>query len=177
MSPCVGTAARSAPREGTPTSTLGKYGPIALYVGGTGSVTFKDLAYADLIPRPFAAEKSSANFRTQRLNEFYYGYSAAVADFNRDGNMDVASGPYIYYGPSFEVGHQFYAGISYNPTSEWPLASMVNLTYDWTGDGWPDVLNMSGNAGNGVGTLYVNPKGESRRWDSRRHAVVRGCWQ
>ncbi len=149
---------------------LGKYGPIALYVGGTGSVTFKDLAYADLIPRPFAAEKSSPNFRTQRLNDFYYGYSAAVADFNRDGNMDVASGPYIYYGPSFEVGHQYYAGISYNPTSEWPLASMVNLTYDWTGDGWPDVLNMSGNAGNGVGTLYVNPKGESRRWDT--HVVV-----
>jgi hypothetical protein len=149
---------------------LGKYGPIALYVGGTGSATFKDLAYADLIPRPFPIEKSSANFRSQRLNDFYYGYSAAIADFNRDGNMDVASGPYIYYGPSFEVGHQYYAGISYNPTSEWPLASMVNLAYDWTADGWPDVLNMSGNAGNGVGTLYVNPKGESRRWDT--HVVV-----
>ena len=29
---------------------LGKYGPIALYVGGTGSATFKDLAYADSDP-------------------------------------------------------------------------------------------------------------------------------
>ena len=43
---------------------------------------------------------------------------------------------------------------------------MVNLAYDLTGDGWPDVLNMSGNAGNGTGTLYVNPKGENRRWDT-----------
>ena len=84
--------------------------------------------------------------------------------------MDVVSGPYYYYGPTFKVGRQFYAGITYNPTSEWALASMVNLAYDWTGDGWPDVLNMSGNAGNGTGTLYVNPKGESRRWDT--HIVV-----
>ena len=43
---------------------------------------------------------------------------------------------------------------------------MVQLAYDFTGDGWPDVLNMSGNAGNGTGTLFVNPKGENRRWDS-----------
>jgi hypothetical protein len=42
---------------------------------------------------------------------------------------------------------------------------MVQLAHDFTGDGWPDVLNMSGNAGNGTGTLLVNPKGESRRWD------------
>ena len=43
---------------------------------------------------------------------------------------------------------------------------MVQLAHDFTGDGWPDVLNMSGNAGNGTGTLFVNPKGENRRWDS-----------
>ena len=41
---------------------------------------------------------------------------------------------------------------------------MVNLAYDFTGDGWPDVLSMSGNAGNGIGNLYVNPKNESRLW-------------
>ena len=41
---------------------------------------------------------------------------------------------------------------------------MVNLAFDFTGDGWPDVLQMSGNAGNGTGYLYVNPKGQSRLW-------------
>jgi hypothetical protein len=46
---------------------------------------------------------------------------------------------------------------------------MVSLAYDFTGDGWPDILIMSGNAGNGTGTLYVNPKGEDRHWD---HYVV-----
>ncbi len=43
--------------------------------------------------------------------------------------------------------------------------SMVNLAYDWTGDGWIDLLNMSGNAGVGTGTLSINPRGENRRWD------------
>ena len=63
----------------------GKYGPIALYVGGTGEVRFKDVAYADLNARTFEAEKVSNNFRMQRLSEFYYWYSSAIADVNRDG--------------------------------------------------------------------------------------------
>jgi hypothetical protein len=151
---------------GTTEDSMGTYGPIALYVGGTSSASFQDLAYADLNARPFDVEKTSPNFRVQRLSEFYYAYSAAVADIDRDGNQDVIAGPYYYPGPTFTVGRQYYAGITYNPTSGYPLASMVNLAYDWTGDGWPDVLNMSGNAGNGTGTLYVNPKGENRRWDT-----------
>lgn len=151
---------------GATQDAMGKYGPLALYVGGTSAASFKDVAYADLNARPFEAEKASSNFRVRRLSEFYYSYSTAIADFNRDGNQDVVAGPYVYYGPDFTVGRQFYAGITYNPTSEWPVAAMVQLANDWTGDGWPDVLNMSGNAGNGVGTLYVNPKGEHRRWDA-----------
>jgi 3-keto-disaccharide hydrolase/FG-GAP-like repeat len=144
----------------------GKYGRVALYVGGTGEARFKDVAYSDLNARPFEAEKVSGNFRMQRLNDFYYSYSSAIADVNRDGSPDVIAGPYYYLGPTFTVGRELYAGISYNPTSEWPVAAMVQLAYDFTGDGWPDILNMGGNAGNGVGTLYVNPKGENRRWDS-----------
>jgi hypothetical protein len=146
--------------------TAGKYGPIALYVGGTGDARFKDVAYADLNARPFEAEKTSPNFRTQRVNEFYYSYSSAIADVNRDGNPDIIAGPYYFLGPGFTVGRELYAGVTYNPTAEWPQAAMVQLAHDFTGDGWPDVLNMSGNAGNGTGTLFVNPKGENRRWDS-----------
>ena len=39
---------------------------------------------------------------------------------------------------------------------------MVNLSADFTGDGWPDILSSLGNRHM---DLYVNPKGESRRWD------------
>ena len=144
---------------------VGAYGPIALYVGGTAPATFRNVAYADLNARPFEVEKTSQNFRVQRLSEFYYSYSSAIADINRDGNNDVIAGPYYYLGPNFEVGRQLYVPASFNPTSEYPQPSMLQLAHDFTGDGWPDVLNMSGNAGNGTGTLFVNPKGESRRWD------------
>jgi hypothetical protein len=149
---------------------MGNYGPIALYVGGTAPARFEDLAYADLIARPFPKEEVSSNYRVQRLDSFYYSYTAAVADVTNDGNPDVIAGPYYYPGPDFTVGRQFYAGITYNPTSEWPMAAMVSVAHDFSGDGWPDVLQMSGNAGNGTGTLYVNPKGESRRWDT--HVVI-----
>jgi hypothetical protein len=148
----------------------GTYGRVALFVGGTGQARFTSLAYADLNARPFEDEKTSPNFRVRRLSEFFYSYSATTADVNRDGHMDVVAGPYYYPGPGFAVGRQIYSGITYNPTSEYPLASMVNLASDFTGDGWPDVLVMSGNAGNGTGTLYVNPRGENRRWDA--HVVI-----
>ncbi len=155
---------------GNAADAVGKYGPIALYVGGAGEARFKDVAYADLNVRPFEDEKLSSNFRVRRLSEFYYSYASAITDVNRDGNNDVVAGPYYYLGPDFSVGRQIYTPVSYNPTSEWPIAAMVQLSHDFTGDGWPDVLNMSGNAGNGTGTLFVNPRGENRRWDA--HIVM-----
>jgi hypothetical protein len=163
-------AAMGGPNAGPPSGTadeaFGKYGPVAIYAGGTAPVSFKNVAYADLNARPFDVERISPHFRLQRLSEFYYSYSTAVADVNRDGHMDVIAGPYYYLGPAFTVARQFFAGITYNPTSEYPLPAMVQLAYDWTGDGWPDILSIGGNAGNGVGTLYVNPHGELRRWDA-----------
>ena len=84
---------------------------------------------------------------------------------NRDGTPDIIAGPYVYLGPDFTEVREMYPPVAYNPTIEYPQISMVNLAYDFTGDGWPDVLVMSGNAGNGTGTLYVNPKGQSRHWE------------
>jgi hypothetical protein len=43
---------------------------------------------------------------------------------------------------------------------------MVNSSYDFTGDGWDDILAVDQRPI----YLYVNPKGESRRWD--RYNVV-----
>jgi hypothetical protein len=144
----------------------GSYGPIAFYVGGSAEVRLKDVSYKDLLTRTIPAEKISGNFRIQRLNEFYYSWSAAIADVNRDGIPDVIAGPYAYLGPDYTVAQEIYTPVAYNPTTDYPQQSMVNVAYDFTGDGWPDVLVMSGNAGNGTGTLYVNPKGESRHWAS-----------
>ena len=135
----------------------GRYGPIALYVGGAGEVRFKDIAYRDLATRYAPAEQVSSRFRMQRLNEFYYAWSAGAADFNHDGILDVVAGPFVYFGPDFTKSREILPAHTWNPSTEYANDCMLELAYDFTGDGWPDVL---------CGTaLYVNPRGESRRWD------------
>ncbi|HMF41528.1 MAG TPA: FG-GAP-like repeat-containing protein, partial [Polyangia bacterium] len=140
------------------------YGQIGLYVGGTGEAHFKDFMYKDALIRHWGPEKSGSNWKAIELDPHYYAWSAAVADFNKDGNMDVVAGAYEYMGPDFSIQRQVYTPHSFNPTAEYPQPAMVNIAYDFTGDGWPDVLSMSGNAGNGIGNLYVNPGNESRLW-------------
>lgn len=140
-------------------------GPIALYVGGSGEVRYKDVSYKDLNVRNFSNDQVSGNFRKQQLHTFYYAWSAAAADFNRDGALDVVAGPYIYYGPDYQTAREIYLAFGYEPSTQYPVAAMVNFAYDFTGDGWPDVINITGSAGQGTATMFVNPKGEPRRWD------------
>jgi hypothetical protein len=137
----------------------GRYGPIALYIGGTGEVRFKEVAYKDLAFKVTPPETVSPHFRVQRISDMYYSWSAAAADFNHDGVLDVVAGPYIYYGPDFTKSREIYPAAALNPSKDF---TGVNCQYafDFNGDGWPDILT-----GPPRGTLYINPKGESRRWD------------
>ena len=114
-------------------------------------------------------ERLSSNFEMRRLTDFYYSWTAAIADINHDGHPDVIAGPYYYLGPDFTTAREFYTPAVYNPATDYPQVSIVSVAYDFTGDGWPDILLMSGNAGISTVTLYVNPRGESRHWD---HYVV-----
>jgi Domain of Unknown Function (DUF1080)/FG-GAP-like repeat len=136
------------------------FGPIALYASGKGEVRFKDLAVKDLNRKFEPKEIVSENFRMQRLSDFYYGWCAAVADFNRDGVKDIAAGPFYYLGPDYTERREFTAARTYNPATQF-AQSMVNFAHDFTGDGWPDILVVDQRPI----WLYVNPKGESRRWD------------
>ena len=77
------------------------FGMIALYVGGTGEARYRDVSYQDVGLKRFPVEKTSANFTVRRMNPYFYAFSVAAADMNRDGNMDLVSGPFIYYGPDF----------------------------------------------------------------------------
>jgi hypothetical protein len=149
----------------TTTDRMMGYGPIALYAGGTGEVHFKDLGYKDLNNKFEPKEIVSPNFQMQRLSDYYYGWCAAAADINHDGVLDVISGPFYFLGPDFTERHEFTTARTYNPSNQFSQA-MVNFAYDFTGDGWPDILAVDQRPI----YLYVNPKGESRRWD--RYNVV-----
>jgi hypothetical protein len=142
------------------------YGPVALYAGGSGEVDFKGLALGDMAVKTRQPEMTSKDFRKQRLTDFYYSWGAAAADFNRDGILDIVSGPYIYYGPDYQKSREIWLAQSSNPTTEFATDATMEFAADFTGDGWPDVLTVMFGSGPGSGAqLYVNPKGERRRWD------------
>ena len=151
--------------QGGATEEMDGFGPVALYTGGSGEVRFKDVGFKDLMHKSEPVEKVSSHFRMQRLSDFYYAWCAAVADFNHDGIPDVVAGPFYYLGPNFTERREFMPSHTYNVSTEY-ADDMVDFAYDFTGDGWPDVLVSTKSR---AMELYVNPKGESRRWD---HSLV-----
>jgi len=139
------------------------YGPIALFVGGTGPVRFKDVSFKDLNSRKDPIEQISKNFRAQKISDYFYARGATAGDFNHDGILDIAAGPYYYIGPDFTERKEIELATAYSPSTQYP-ADNANFAYDFTGDGWDDIVVHGQNGGRPV-YLYVNPKGESRRWD------------
>jgi hypothetical protein len=151
--------------SGTTNDRMMGFGPLALFAGGSGEVQFKDLASKDLNPKFEPKEEVSPHFRMQRISDFYYGWCAAAADINRDGVPDIVSGPFYYLGPDYTERREFTTARTYSPSNQFSQG-MVNFAYDFTGDGWPDILMVDQRPI----YLYVNPRGESRRWD--RYNVV-----
>jgi hypothetical protein len=147
------------------TDARDEYGPIALYAGGTGEVRFKDVSFKDLHVRHIAPEQLSSRFRLQRLDEFYYSWGAAAGDFNNDGVLDVVAGPYYYLGPAYATRGEIDSAPAQSPSTSF-ARTMVDHAYDFTGDGWTDVLAGESRPMH----LYVNPKGENRRWT--KHSVL-----
>ena len=151
--------------SGTTSDRTMGFGPIALYAGGSGEVRFKEVGYKDLNVKFEPKEEVSPHFKMQRISDFYYGWCAAAGDINNDGVPDIVAGPFYFLGPDFTHRHEFTAARTYNPSNQFSQA-MVNFSYDFTGDGWADILAVDQRPI----YLYVNPKGESRRWD--RYNVV-----
>jgi hypothetical protein len=144
------------------------YGPVALYVGGSGQVDFKGVALGDMGIKVRQPDEVSNDFRKQRLSDFYYSWGAAAADFNHDGILDVVSGPYIYYGPDYLKSREIWLAKASNPTTEFAGDSTMEFAADFTGDGWPDVLTVTFGGAAAGAVLYVNPHGEGRRWDQSK---------
>ena len=55
----------------------------------------------------------------QRLNLFSTAGLRHAADFNRDGKLDIVSGPYIYYGPDFTHSREIYPAQGVNTSTNY----------------------------------------------------------
>src|ERR1035438_9240832 len=61
-----------------------------------------------------------------------YSWAAAVADFNHDGILDVASGPYYYLGPDYTKRKEIWAAATWNPGTEYAFDSWMEFAGDFT---------------------------------------------
>lgn len=147
----------------TANDDLDEFGPVALFVGAGSQVRFKAVSYKDIAMRVQPTEQIGSRFKIQRLTPFYYNWTATAADFNHDGKLDLISGAYMYYGPDFTKSREIYPARTFNPSTEYSV--WVQHAYDFTGDGWEDVVAT--NLGHGA-VLYVNPGNSSRRWKQYR---------
>ena len=109
------------------------------------------------------AEQVGSRFRAQHFEDFYYGWSAAAGDFNHDGVLDLTMGNRSTSGPTSPTRAKLYAAQAFNPAKEYTPA-MVNFAFDYTGDGWDDILVVESR----TPALYVNPKGRVAAVDPLR---------
>ncbi|MFO1094767.1 MAG: FG-GAP and VCBS repeat-containing protein [Planctomycetaceae bacterium] len=100
---------------------------------------------------PFVRVQLDARFRSEGVG---------IADFNKDGAMDVVSGDYWYSAPDWQKHEirppgDFWAGVGYS-------TSFANWTFDINNDGWQDII-IVGFPGAPF-HWYENPRGEDKHW-------------
>jgi putative membrane-bound dehydrogenase-like protein len=108
-----------------------------------------------------AAEESTLHsFRRVPLADTFYSEGAAFADFNRDGKLDVAAGPYWYAGPDFKRRSAIYPPRPFDVGGY--SDSFFAFPRDVDRDGWTDLV-VVGFPGKEA-YWYRNPAGQAGPW-------------
>lgn len=105
------------------------------------------------------------SFKKQVLSTEYYSEGANFADFNKDGKIDIVSGPFWYEAPEFTKKHEIYPVKAFSKTSGY-ANSFFTFPYDFNKDGWTDVLAW-GLPGSPA-FIYENPQGKEGHWKAHK---------
>jgi hypothetical protein len=81
-------------------------------------------------------------FTKQTLHMLNLAEGISTGDFNKDGKVDVLSGPYWWEGPAFTVQHQLFPPPPSNSYTGMTLGDWADYSYDVDGDGWTDSINV-----------------------------------
>ncbi len=102
-----------------------------------------------------------------KLSDIFTSEGAAIGDFNKDGKMDVAAGPWWYEGPAFQAKHEFYPVKAYKPDNDYSN-NFFTYVWDFNKDGYDDIL-VYGFPGKDA-SWFENPKGKGEgHWT--RHEI------
>ena len=96
------------------------------------------LALAPIAEVATANAAATSAYKKLTLSKEFYSEGAAFADFNKDGQIDVVSGPYWYEGPDFTKRHELFTPFVFDPLKY--SDNFFAFTHDFNADGWPDVL-------------------------------------
>ncbi|HEY2083485.1 MAG TPA: VCBS repeat-containing protein [Verrucomicrobiae bacterium] len=137
--------------------------------------------------RIFAADTATPAFKKIQLSDQFWAEGADFGDFNHDGIMDVASGPFWYQGPDFKTRHEYrpLPTSSFTVTNADGVAQKISgyegalgakntysdnfftFVYDFNHDGWDDIMVIGFPAKEAF--WFENPKGKPDHW--QRHLI------
>ena len=127
------------------------------------------------------------SFRKIQVTDKFWAEGAHFGDFNKDGKMDIVSGPFWYEGPGFTKRHEYYpatATFTRNAADgkeevvqgyEGGLGSknayadnFLTYTADFNNDGWMDIFVIGFPGAECM--WFENPKGRDGHW--ARHVAI-----
>ena len=114
-----------------------------------------------------SAVAADTGFEKHVLSDKFLCEGAYYGDFDRDGKMDVVSGPYWYAGPDFKERHEIRPMEEFDPKGY--SDNFLTYTGDFNGDEWTDILYVPWPGKDA--SWYENPAGKSGPW--KEHAALK----
>jgi len=100
------------------------------------------------------------NFEKRTLTERFFSEGAHLGDLNRDGHVDVVSGPFWYAGPDFQQRHEYFPAQPFDPKG-YSNAFLI-FVHDFNADGWSDILVVGWPGKEAF--WYENPQAKAGHW-------------